>query len=120
MDFYRRVRTVLMRVPAGRVITYGQVALLCGVPQNSRQVGYALREGRAGSVPAHRVVNSRGFLSGAASFALPGQQRMMLKKEGVKVEETEKGDRVDLRRYGWHWSAEEADTLYMFYRETGI
>ncbi len=120
MDFYRRMKIVLNRVPSGRVITYGQVALLCGAPQNSRQVGFGLREGRAGCVPAHRVVNSRGFLSGAASFSVPGQQQMLLKREGVEVEETEKGEKVDLNRFGWRWSMEEADSLYALYQKSGI
>ena len=64
-EFYRRVGIVCRRIPRGRVATYGQIALLCGKPRNSRQVGYGLKMGLAGEdVPAHRVVNSQGILSG--------------------------------------------------------
>lgn len=43
MDIYRRMEEVFKRIPDGCVTTYGQVALLCGAPRHSRQVGYALR-----------------------------------------------------------------------------
>lgn len=53
MDFYQRVGIVCRAIPAGKVATYGQIALLCGKPRNARQVGYALNRGRAGAdVPA--------------------------------------------------------------------
>lgn len=68
MDIYRRMEEVFRRIPDGCVTTYGQVALLCGAPRHSRQVGYALRTNRLGDVPAFRVINSKGFLSGAATF----------------------------------------------------
>lgn len=68
MDIYRRMEEVFRRIPDGCVTTYGQVALLCGAPRHSRQVGYALRTNRLGDVPAFRVINSKGFLSGAAAF----------------------------------------------------
>ena len=63
MDFYKRVGITVRTVPEGRVATYGQIALLCGKPKNARQVGYALNRGLAGEVPAHRVVNSQGYLT---------------------------------------------------------
>ena len=51
MDIYRRMEEVFKRIPDGCVTTYGQVALLCGAPRHSRQVGYALRTNRLGDVP---------------------------------------------------------------------
>ena len=78
MDFYKRVGITVRTVPEGRVATYGQIALLCGKPKNARQVGYALNRGLAGEVPAHRVVNSQGYLTGAASFEHTDLQRMLL------------------------------------------
>ena len=67
-DFYRRAAIVCRAIPCGKAATYGQIALLCGKPKNARQVGYALSRGRLGDgIPAHRVVNSRGVLSGAAA-----------------------------------------------------
>ena len=108
-EFYRRVGIVCRRIPRGRVATYGQIALLCGKPRNSRQVGYGLKMGLAGEdVPVHRVVNSRGILSGAAAFETDDMQRLLLEEEGVKTEYTEDGWRVDLKRDGWHNTMEEA------------
>ena len=50
MTFYEKMRLVCLRIPRGKVATYGQIAMLCGKPRNSRQVGYGLREesGRGG------------------------------------------------------------------------
>ena len=81
MDIYRRMEEEFRRIPDGCVTTYGQVALLCGAPRHSRQVGYALRTTRLGDVPAFRVINSKGFLSGAAAFDYPGQQKKLLEQD---------------------------------------
>ena len=108
-DFYKRAAIVCRAIPYGKAATYGQIAMLCGRPRNARQVGYALNRGRMGeNIPAHRVVNSRGILSGAAAFADHDLQKRLLESEGVKVEETEDGWRVDLKRCGWHSTMEEA------------
>ena len=65
MDFYERAAIVCRSIPVGRVASYGQIALLCGKPKHARQVGYALNKGKLGAdIPAHRVVNGQGFLSG--------------------------------------------------------
>ena len=102
MDFYKRAALVCTMIPEGKASTYGQIALLCGKPKNARQVGYALSRGLAGKdAPAHRVVNAKGILSGAASFATPDLQKQMLEKEGVEVLWTEEGLRVDLKKYAW-------------------
>lgn len=59
MNFYEKMRMVCMAIPAGTVATYGQIAMLCGEPKNSRQVGCGLKNGLAGrDVPAFRIVNS--------------------------------------------------------------
>lgn len=110
-----------LEIPYGRAATYGQIALLCGKPKNSRQVGYALRTGRAGEgLPAHRVVNASGILSGAHAFAAPDLQKEMLEAEGVKVARTEKGWQVDLRKYGWKHTTEDAERFYhMFQQQAG-
>ena len=69
MTFYEKMRLVCLHIPRGKVATYGQIAMLCGKPRNSRQVGYGLRENLAGEdIPAFRVVNGRGELSGAQHF----------------------------------------------------
>ena len=76
MTFYEKMRLVCLRIPRGKVATYGQIAMLCGKPRNSRQVGYGLRENLAGEdIPAFRVVNGRGELSGAQHFVISDLQR---------------------------------------------
>lgn len=118
MDFYERVRRVCLEIPYGRAATYGQIALLCGKPNHSRQVGYALRTGKAGEgIPAHRIVNASGYLSGAHAFATPELQKEMLAGEGIEVMRTEKGWQVDLRKYGWKHSAEDAKRFYQMFQE---
>lgn len=106
MDFYKRVAQVCKWIPYGRVVTYGQIALLCGKPRNARQVGYALNKNLAGDdLPAHRVVNSQGYLSGAKAFSGKDPQKRLLEKEGVKVSSEQ---RVDLKQYGWYNTLDEA------------
>ena len=91
MDIYRRISLVCSRIPRGRVATYGQIALLCGKPGNSRQVGYALKKGLAGeNVPAMDL------------------QCLLLREEGVEVLWTPKGWKTDLKLYGWKNTMEEA------------
>ena len=117
MDFYRRVAVVCLRIPTGNVATYGQIALLCGMPRHARQVGYALKCRITEPVPAHRVVNSQGFLSGAALFSEPGGQQRRLREEGVEVSPE---NRVNLKRYGWNNSFEEALWLKAEFERLGI
>ncbi|MBQ7796208.1 MAG: MGMT family protein [Lachnospiraceae bacterium] len=111
MDFYKKVGIVCNRIPQGTVATYGQIALLCGKPRNSRQVGYALRMNLAGDVPAYRVVNSRGILSGAFHFEMPDLQKILLTEDGIEVVWTPNGWKVDLKNYQWKNTMAEAEEL---------
>lgn len=121
MDFYKRMQYVCARIPYGKAATYGQIALLCGKPRNARQVGYALRRGLAGEgVPAYRIVNSAGILSGAEAFETPQMQRELLESEGIRVDKTDMGWKVDLKQFGWKNSLSEAEELYQIYKEQGI
>lgn len=118
MDFYKRVGIVCRAIPCGKVASYGQIALLCGKPKNSRQVGYALNRGLAGrDIPAHRVVSGQGILSGALSFEPPDTQPALLEAEGVCLK-TE--DQVDMKRYGWKNTLAEAEALRAYFEEYGI
>lgn len=115
------MKYVCARIPYGRVATYGQIALLCGKPGNARQVGYGLRCGLAGeSAPAHRVVNSSGILSGAASFEYPQMQKMLLEEEGVTVVMTDKGWKVNLKEYGWKNTLSDAEELQRLFAENSV
>lgn len=121
MDFYRRMREVCMRIPEGKVATYGQIALLCGRPKNARQVGFGLRTDRAGSgIPAHRIVNSKGILSGAGAFAKADTQKKLLKAEGVAVKNTTEGTWVDLKKFGWRNTLDDAEELRAVFQKEGI
>lgn len=109
MNFYQKVGIVCKQIPCGKIATYGQIALLCGKPRNSRQVGYVLRENLAGDdVPAHRVVNAKGELSGAVHFEFPGLQTILLREEGVEVHWNGRIWSVDLKKYGWKNTMEDA------------
>ena len=112
---------VCMKIPYGRVATYGQIALLCGKPRNARQVGYALRTGRAGeNLPAHRIINSSGMLSGAAAFEYPELQKLLLQEEGVEVTKNDKGWQVSLEKFGWKNTLAEAEEFLKYFEQTGI
>ena len=111
MDFYKRVGIVCNRIPQGTVATYGQIALLCGKPKNSRQVGYALKMNLAGDIPAYRVVNSKGILSGAFHFEQPDLQKILLIEDGIEVAWTPDGWKVDLKKYRWKNTLEEAEEI---------
>ena len=118
MDFYQRVGIVCRAIPAGKVATYGQIALLCGTPRNARQVGSALNRGRAGAdVPAFRVVNGQGVLSGAQAFSRPNTQKKLLAGDGIRVSAD---NRVDLKRFGWHNTLDEALFLRQEFERLGI
>ena len=117
--FYQRVRIVLKAVPEGCVASYGQVAMLCGYPKHSRRVGYALKYELAGSdVPAHRVVNARGVLSGAGNFEFPDLQRNLMAAEGVKAEWTGREWKVDIKKYGWKTTIEDVLRFAEQFEET--
>ena len=83
--------------PAGRVTTYGWLAKAVGYPRGARMVGWIMNESPQG-VPAQRVINSKGELSGNWAFNTPGGMRKLLEEEGIVF--TPEG-RVDLKRYGW-------------------
>ena len=95
--FAEEVYSLVRRVPAGRVITYGAVARLLGEPRKAREVGWALHRCPA-DVPAHRVVNREGRLSGDRASGAVDARRLRLEAEGVQFHEPE---RCDLGRYGW-------------------
>ena len=121
MDIYKRIEIVCRNIPYGKAATYAQIALLCGKPRNARQVGYALSRGRLGEgIPAHRIVNARGILSGAASFDVYDLQKRLLEAEGVEVRDTEDGWQVDLKKDGWNHTLEDALRFREIFEEKGI
>ena len=98
-DAPRRIYAVVSRIPRGRVASYGQVAVLAGLPGRARQVGHALSSLPAGSsVPWHRVVNASGAVSDRGIPGAAGFQRHLLEEEGVVFGAS---GRADLSTYGW-------------------
>jgi methylated-DNA-protein-cysteine methyltransferase-like protein len=90
---------VIVRIPRGRVATYGQAAALAGLPRHARHVGAALRhldDERA--VPWHRVVNASGRVSSRDDPTSAAIQRALLEREGVRFDAFGK---LDLTRSGW-------------------
>ena len=97
-----QTRTVQVRV----------VVIPCGFDSHLLQA-----ENRNFHVPAYKVVNSQGVLSGAASFEHPGLQRILLEEEGIEVSMDNK---VDLKKYGWKNSLEDAEFFRETFRRKGI
>ena len=97
VTFSTKVQRLVRRVPAGRVVAYGDVAALLGTPRAARGVGHVLSSLPEGSdVPWWRVVNVRG---GISLHGHPGLlQRMMLEAEGVRFG---RGGRIDWQEFGW-------------------
>lgn len=95
-----RVYALVRACPRGNVTTYGWIANGVGLPKGgARVVGWIMNESpRWSSVPAQRVINSKGELTGSWAFGQRGRMRQLL--EGEDVAFTPEG-RVDLKRYGW-------------------
>ena len=89
MDFYEQVYQVVRQIPSGRVSTYGHSARFLGAPGSARMVGWAMNasHNRSPPVPAHRVVNRMGRLTGKQHFATPEMMQQLLEQEGVTVVE---------------------------------
>lgn len=97
--FYDRVYEFVRLVPAGRVVTYGQVALELGSPSAARAVGYALSNlPGVSDVPWWRVVNARGGISGRGHGFAEAFQRQQLESEGVRFDLE---GHLRLREYRW-------------------
>ncbi len=97
--FYDRVYAFVRRVPRGRVVTYGQVALELGSPAAARAVGYALHHLPGNSdVPWWRVINASGGISLRGRGEAADVQRRQLEREGVAFGPM---GSIDLRDYRW-------------------
>jgi O-6-methylguanine DNA methyltransferase len=97
-DFYERVWEIVRCIPRGKVTTYGHIAVALGMRSSARTVGWALNAAAGrDDIPAHRVVNRCGELTGRMHFATPTLMRELLEAEGVTFD----GDRVRLDRHLW-------------------
>ena len=85
-SFFEQVFEVVRLIPKGRVTSYGAIAAALGTKLSARMVGWAMNASHAvRRVPAHRVVNRNGLLTGKMHFAYPEQMQELLEKEGVTV-----------------------------------
>lgn len=99
-SFFEDVWEVVRLVPKGRVTTYGAIANYLGTRMSARMVGWAMNSSHLVKppVPAQRVVNRNGMLTGKHHFETPTQMEELLKKEGVKVQ---KDTIIDFKKLFW-------------------
>jgi methylated-DNA-protein-cysteine methyltransferase-like protein len=87
LDFFEQVYQVVRLIPAGRVTNYGAIAKCLGTARSSRLVGWAMNAAHnLPDVPAHRVVNRIGLLTGKRHFQTPDRMQDLLEAEGVLVD----------------------------------
>ena len=85
-DFFDLVHEIVKLIPKGRVTTYGAIASYLGSARSSRMVGWAMNAShKIEGIPAHRVVNRIGLLTGKMNFETPTTMEDRLKKEGINV-----------------------------------
>jgi|SRR5690554_536560 len=99
-NFFTKVYEVVKLIPPGRVTSYGAIARYLGSTGSARMVGWAMNSSGSHSsfVPAHRVVNRNGLLTGKHHFDTPDAMKELLENEGIKVEE---GQIVNFEKHFW-------------------
>ncbi|MES2567108.1 MAG: MGMT family protein [Bacteroidota bacterium] len=99
-DFFEQVFQVVRLIPKGRVTSYGAIANYLGAKSSSRVVGYAMNAAHSQKpkVPAHRVVNRNGQLTGKHHFSTPFEMQELLEKEKIIIENDTV---VDLKKHYW-------------------
>src|SRR5690242_2973279 len=101
-NFFERVYLLVRKIPRGRVTSYGAIANYLGTGLSARTVGWAMNNSHT-QVPAHRVVNRNGMLTGKHHFATPTLMEELLESEGVVVVE----DRIqNFKKVFWDPAAE--------------
>ena len=87
-SFFEQVYEVARQIPVGRVTTYGDIAEYLGAKKSARMVGWAMNAAHTQTppVPAQRVVNRNGMLSGKAHFGTPSLMQELLEKEGILIQ----------------------------------
>ncbi|HAJ99414.1 MAG TPA: cysteine methyltransferase [Bacteroidales bacterium] len=100
LSFFEKVYAVVREIPSGRITTYGAIARYLAASKSARMVGWAMNNAHDCKeyVPAHRVVNRQGLLTGKVHFGSSDAMQMLLEKEGVRIEK----DRVlDFAKLFW-------------------
>lgn len=89
LNFFDKVYDVAKQIPYGRVTSYGAIAKYLGAGKSARIVGYAMNGSHGKDVPAHRVVNRKGLLTGKHHFEGTNLMQQLLENEGVEVIENQ-------------------------------
>ncbi|SHI35183.1 MGMT family protein [Pseudozobellia thermophila] len=98
-NFFQKVYEVARQIPEGRVTSYGAIAKYLGAARSARMVGWAMNgAGAVEGVPAHRVVNKIGLLTGKHHFEGSNLMQQLLENEGVKVVDNRV---IDFERHFW-------------------
>lgn len=98
-NFFERVYEVARQIPVGRVTSYGAIAKSVGASKSARMVGYAMNSAKnLADVPAHRVVNRNGLLTGKSHFGDHSAMQQMLAAEGIKVKDNKI---LDFEKHFW-------------------
>lgn len=98
-DFFEKVYELVRQIPYGKVTTYGLIASALGMKKSARMVGWALNASHGKEdVPAHRVVNRNGILTGKFHFQGTNLMQQLLESEGITVENNQI---VDFEKYLW-------------------
>ena len=85
LNFFDKVYEVAKLIPFGRVTSYGAIATYLGAARSARMVGYAMNGSTGKDVPAHRVVNRKGLLTGKHHFDGTNLMQQLLESEGIEV-----------------------------------
>lgn len=103
-NFFQKVYEVARLIPHGRVTSYGAIAKYLGAARSARMVGWAMNgSGLKEDIPAHRVVNRLGLLTGKKHFQGTNLMQQLLESEGIKVEENQI---IDFQKHFWDPSIE--------------
>jgi len=100
-NFFQLVYDIVRKIPKGKVTSYGAIAAALGAKSSARLVGWAMNGSHRmkPKVPAQRVVNRQGLLSGRIHFDYPEQMQELLEKEGVKIKDNQV---VDFDKKFWN------------------
>jgi len=85
LNFFDKVYEVAKQIPSGKVTSYGAIANYLGAARSARMVGYAMNGSHNKNVPAHRVVNRKGLLTGKHHFDGTNLMQQLLESEGIEV-----------------------------------
>ncbi|WP_242084124.1 MGMT family protein [Aestuariivivens sediminis] len=89
LNFFEKVYEVAQQIPYGRVTSYGAIAKYLGAARSARMVGYAMNDSSEKDVPAHRVVNRKGILTGKHHFSGTHLMQQLLESEGLHVSDNQ-------------------------------